>query len=83
LKRKHILVFNYLEKCRKKLIKRSIERNGSWFLFGRSQGIQDVFRNKVAINSLITDIKSIKLNEVQAAKRVYSELYIVYQYSKK
>jgi len=81
LKRKHILVFNYLEKRKEKLIKRSIERNGSWFLFGRSQGIQDVFRNKVAINSLITDIKSIKLNEVQAGKGIYSGLYIVSHYS--
>ncbi|MDR1721404.1 MAG: hypothetical protein LBR09_03345 [Endomicrobium sp.] len=37
----------------------------------------------MAVNSLIKDIKSIKLNEVKAGKGVYGGLYIISQYSLK
>ena len=53
----------------------------AWFLFGRSQGVLDVKKNKIAINSLIKDIDTIKLNEVPAGKGVYSGLYILTEFS--
>jgi adenine-specific DNA-methyltransferase len=43
LKNKHGLVYSYLKKYREKLKRRDIERNGNWFLFGRSQGVKGVF----------------------------------------
>jgi len=81
LKENHGLIYSYLKKYKEKLQKRDIEKNGHWFLFGRSQGVKDVFRNKVAVNSLVKDVKSIKLNEVKAGGGIYGGLYIISQYS--
>ena len=66
------------------LHKENISSHGdgsAWFLFGRSQGVLDVKKNKIAINSLIKDIDTIKLNEVPAGKGVYSGLYILTEFS--
>ncbi len=63
--------------------KEKISRHGDadWYLFGRSQGVNDVFKNKIAVNSLVKDINSIKLNTVPAGKGVYSGLYILCSHS--
>lgn len=47
------------------------------YLFGRTQGIKDVYCNKYCISNLVNDnIDSIKLNEAPAGTGVYSGLYI-------
>lgn len=58
---------------------RKIEKGSSWHLFGRTQAIKDVSKHKYAINTMIKDIQSIKLNEVPEGKGVYSGLYIIGQ----
>lgn len=51
--------------------------DGDWFLFGRSQGLKDVSKDKISVNTIIKDISTIKLNWVPAGKGVYSGLYIL------
>lgn len=70
-------VFDYLLSRKNLLENRSLERNSSWFLFGRSQGIKDVFKDKIAINTIIKDKKSIKIQSVPSGAGVYSGLYIL------
>ena len=52
-------------------------RETPWYLFGRSQAIRDVFREKIAINAVIRDRSSIKLSPVACGKGVYGGLYML------
>ena len=49
----------------------------NWHLFGRTQAIKDVAEEKIAINSVIKDTKSIKLSIVPKGAGVYGGLYIL------
>ncbi|MGZ9796878.1 HsdM family class I SAM-dependent methyltransferase [Mycoplasma sp. 4013] len=55
---------------------RSIEKNGIWYGFGRTQGIKDVYKEKISINTLIKAQKDIKLNIIDPGIAIYSGLYI-------
>lgn len=46
-------------------------------MFGRTQALKDVYAKKYAINCILRDVDSIKLNEVPAGSGVYSGLYIL------
>ena len=70
-------LYNYLIENRAILEKRSLEKNSDWFLFGRSQGIKDVFKNKVAINTIVKDVDSLRIESVPSGSGVYSGLYIL------
>ena len=70
-------VYNYLLEKKSLLEKRSLSKDGLWYLFGRSQALKDVFKDKIAINTIIKDISSIKLKLVPSGKGVYSGLYIL------
>lgn len=74
---KHSDVYNYLLTNKDVLDKKDSEKKEDWFLFGRSQAILDVSRDKISINTTIKDINSIKLNFVGAGKGLYSGLYIL------
>ncbi len=75
-------LYQYLVEHKEKLNNgRDIERNGTWFLFGRTQAIRDVYKTKYAINTIIKDIDSIKLEKVGAGEGVYSGLYILTELS--
>ena len=74
-------IYEYLISNKEKLISRSLEKNSDWFLFGRSQGIKDTFKNKIAINTMIKDFNSIKLNQVEKGMGIYSGLYILSTYT--
>ena len=71
--------YKYLLKNKDVLTKTSkdLTNTNSWFLYGRTQAINDVSKPKYAINSIIKDIESIKLNYVGSGKGVYSGLYIL------
>ena len=81
IKQNFVSAFRHLQSFKDRLEKRSIDSAGRWYLFGRSQGIKDVFKNKVSINTLIKDESSIKLINVPAGSGVYSGLYILSDYS--
>lgn len=48
-----------------------------WYLFGRTQALNDVNIDKLSISSVIKDISSIKLVQVSSGKGVYGGLYII------
>lgn len=70
-------LWDYLSINRNALENRSIEKKSEWFLFGRSQAIKDICKNKIAINQLIKDKESIKINFVPAGCGVYGGLYVL------
>ncbi|MDR0957420.1 MAG: N-6 DNA methylase [Candidatus Nomurabacteria bacterium] len=78
ISKKHGEVYEYLLQNKEKLLNRSIANKNEWYLFGRTQAINDVNKPKIAINTIIKDIQSIKLNKVAAGQGIYSGLYILY-----
>lgn len=74
-------VFDYLVDNKTILLRKDSEKQENWYLFGRSQAILDVFKDKISINTTIKDVKSIKLNFVKAGKGLYSGLYILSNHS--
>lgn len=75
---KFMAAYNYLLLHREKLIKgRNIERGLNWYLFGRTQALKDVSKPKYAINTIVKDLSSIKLEFVPQGCGVYSGLYIL------
>ena len=51
-------------------------RGASWFEFGRSQGLKDTHRRKIAFNTLIKELKDLRIGEVRAGEGVFGGLYI-------
>jgi len=76
-------VYDYLVSQKDFLEQRSIASKDEWYLFGRTQAIKDVFKDKIAINSIVKDKKSIKIEQVPAGAGVYSGLYILSDFSLK
>lgn len=52
-------------------------RGADFMAFGRTQGLKDTYKRKIAFNTLIKDIKDIKIYEVPKGCGVYSGLYLV------
>lgn len=70
--------YKHLESNQDRLSKgRAIEDNAYWYLFGRTQALKDVSQEKYAINTIIKDIKSIKIECVPQGCGIYSGLYII------
>lgn len=75
-------ISDYLEKNKDELLKGIPEKqNPNWYLYGRTQALKDVYRDKIAINTIIKDLDSIKLNFVPKGCGLYSGLYILSEYS--
>ncbi len=71
-------VAKYLNAHKDELLKGSDEDTyPGWFLYGRTQALRDVSKVKYAINNVIRDVNSIKLNRVESGCGVYSGLYIL------
>jgi len=71
-------IANYLNSKKRELLKGDSEdKKKDWFLYGRTQALKDVYANKIAINTILKDVNSIKLNKVEKGKGVYSGLYIL------
>ncbi len=70
--------YDYLLSHQDKLAKgRNIEDDKYWFLFGRTQALKDVSKTKYAINTILKNIESIKLEIVPQGCGIYSGLYIL------
>ncbi len=69
--------YNYLLSNKEELCNRSIKNKNDWYLFGRSQGINDTGKDKIAINTLIKNVGSIRLNKIPKGCATYSGLYIL------
>ena len=71
-------MYEYLQLHKENLAKgRDIENRELWYLFGRTQAIKDVSKDKYALNTIIKDKSSIRLEKVSAGKGLYSGLYIL------
>lgn len=71
-------ISNYLFSNSDKILKgRDAEDVPEWYLYGRSQAIKDVYKNKIAIGGCIKDINSIKFTYAPSGVAVYSGLYIL------
>ncbi len=68
---------NYFEVHKELLLARSLEKNSGWYGFGRTQGINDVYRCKYSINALIKTQSDLKLIKCDTGIGVYSGLYIL------
>lgn len=79
LKTNHTELYNYLLSHKDKLEARSLDKRTKWYAYGRSQAIGDVSKNKLAINTTIKDLGSLKLIDSPAGTAVYSGLYILYE----
>lgn len=66
----------YFESNKEKLLKGG-ERYDNWWLYGRSQAINDVWYDKIAINQLIRSKDDLKIENVDRGKCIYSGLYIL------
>ena len=68
----------YLYSQRENLLKGGNENtNSNWHLYGRTQALKDVFREKLAVNTTIKNVQSIKVNLVPRGCGIYSGLYIL------
>lgn len=65
-----------LERHRDTLMQRDAD-GGAWHLFGRSQGILDVAKDKVAVSSLVRKCGDTKVNASRAGTGVYGGLYVL------
>ncbi len=70
-------VYKYLKKYEDFISGRSLDRTSLWYAFGRTQGIKDVVKERIAINTLIRDINDIKIEIIEPGCGVYSGLYIL------
>jgi len=73
-----VKISDYLENHKDELLKGKTENeNPDWYLYGRTQALKDVWAQKYTINTILKDVKSIKLNSVPSGSGVYSGLYIL------
>lgn len=71
-------VAEYLELNKASLLKQyTEEQKPDWYLYGRTQAIKDVYLRKYSINSIIKQVRTIKLIDIPAGAGVYSGLYIL------
>lgn len=47
-----------------------------WYLFGRTQALADVYKKKLAVNTLVRNKNDFKLCEIKEGEGIYSGLYV-------
>lgn len=68
----------YLFSFKEALLKGESEESfPQWYLFGRTQALKDVYTDKLAVNTTVKDVKSVKVNPVPAGSGIYGGLYIL------
>ncbi|UIU28591.1 Eco57I restriction-modification methylase domain-containing protein [Ureaplasma parvum] len=77
--KKDLKMYNYLKFNKNNLLKKNhdISSKNCWYAFGRSQGIKDTYKDKIAINSLIKTTSDLKIVNAPIGTGVYSGLYVV------
>ena len=66
----------HFEEEKKNLLKGKPEYDG-WYLYGRTQALSDVWKDKISINTLLRTKADLKVEEAKAGKGIYSGLYII------
>ena len=71
-------LYNYLVKHKETLLRRNIKDTNLWYLYGRTQGIKDVYKDKLAINNMaVKTVEDLHVEFIPKGKGVYSGLYIL------
>lgn len=61
----------------KDLLLKGREEYDGWYLFGRTQALNDVFKRKLSVNTLVRTERDFKLIELEAGEGIYSGLYVI------
>lgn len=69
-------VYQYLCEHYSQLENRSLEDHSKWYSFGRTQGIADVYKDKLTLNTIIRNVSDLKILSAPNGTGVYSGLYI-------
>ena len=71
-------LYDYLVSNKERLLKRTAEKDiyKYWYAFGRSQAINDTYKDKMTLNQLIRDEKDLKFVNAPSGVGVYGGLYI-------
>lgn len=71
-------LYEYLSANKSLLLNRSSEKKDDtyWYAFGRSQAINDTYKDKIAVNTLLRTSADLKIVNAPAGTGVYSGLYI-------
>ena len=75
IERQHPDAYEYLTDRKKLLSERAYDNE--WYVFGRSQGLSDLYRYKLAINSIIKNRQNLNLKMVKSGDGIYGGLYMV------
>ena len=75
--KQHQAIKTFLLKHKKTLDKST--KDNEWYLFGRNQGVKDVFKPRLAMNNLIKSKKDIKMQFLKAGQGVFSGYYITFE----
>lgn len=65
----------YLDSNKEALLKRD-NRQNEWWLYGRTQALSCVYLPKLSVNTLVREVKDIKIEYVPIGQGVYSGYYI-------
>lgn len=66
-----------VEFMRNKAIEMEVDvENSAWYLYGRTQALNDVKYNKISVNNMIRNVSDLKINFVTEQQGVYSGYYI-------
>lgn len=74
LKEKYPLCYSYFLFHKEELQKRNIDKNSLWYAYGRSQGLQNILKEKIVLNTMING--NINLMKVQKDILVYSGIFV-------
>ena len=70
-------LYKYIMLHEEELKARTYDKGSNWWELGRSQGLSDTFKDKIAINNLTKGPGDIKITAVPAGSHVYSGFYIL------
>lgn len=66
----------HFEKEKEKILKGKQEYDG-WYLYGRTQALSDVWKNKLSLNSMIKKADDVKIEVIPEGSGMYGGLYII------
>lgn len=75
LKKDYPNTYKYLSENKEELLKRDIDKGISWYEFGRSQGVQTSYNEKIVLSTLVNH--NIKFYKLPADVFVYSGIFII------
>jgi adenine-specific DNA-methyltransferase len=75
LQQKYPKCYEYLLFHKEELLKRDIDKNTAWYLYGRSQGVKTMFQSKIVLSNIIKEKANLQI--VDSETCVYSGIFIV------